>query len=249
MPIWRKLHVKTTDSLDVNDMPDDFTRLMWVLMPLKLCREGRGIDMPEWIKSQLFPLRSDISLEQVESAMCWYQERRMIARYKAQGRPYFRIKSWHKYQGKTTREADSPYPAPKEEDIDKDIDVDIDASRKTYSRVSHGLVTTKEEKLKLIPLAVHVGGDCREEFEEVWERYQYYKAESGEPLAKTSANSLFAKFYQWGPVSSMEALETAMYKTWKGPVEPKGQSPNGQQEPAGFAPGREILKEIHNVNT
>ena len=32
MPQWRKLHVRTIDSVDVNDMPDDFTRLLWVLL-------------------------------------------------------------------------------------------------------------------------------------------------------------------------------------------------------------------------
>ena len=61
MPRYRKLHVKTVESLDINDMPDDFTRLMWVLLPLGLCREGRGIDNPAWIKSKLFPMRLDVS--------------------------------------------------------------------------------------------------------------------------------------------------------------------------------------------
>ena len=184
MPIWRKLHVKTTDSMDVNDMPDDFTRLMWVLLPLKLCREGRGIDMPEWIKSQLFPLRSDISLEQVESSMCWYQDRRMIARYKAKGRPYFRIKSWHDYQGTTTREAKSPYPAPKEEDIDKDIDVDIDASRKTYSRPTHDLLTTSENQRKIPPLPDYL---TTPEFMNAWGEWRQHQLEGGKEITWATA--------------------------------------------------------------
>jgi len=49
MPQWRKFYVKTVDSLDINDMPDDFTRLLWILLPLGLDCEGRGIDNPAWI--------------------------------------------------------------------------------------------------------------------------------------------------------------------------------------------------------
>ena len=143
MPTWRKFHVKTTDSLDLHDMPDDFTRLMWCLLPLKSCRHGRGIDLPQWIAAQLFPLRSDVTLEQVESAMRWFQGRGMVKRYGVNGRPYYQITSWHTYQGKTDREAPSPYPAPQDEDSKVDIDIDVDASRKTNSGASQELVKTK----------------------------------------------------------------------------------------------------------
>jgi hypothetical protein len=117
MPRYRKLHVKTTESLDINDMPDDFTRLMWVLMPLGLCREGRGIDNPAWLKSKLFPLRSetDVTREMICSAMAWYEQRGMIRRYVVNGRPYFQVPTFHTYQGNTTREAETNYPPPPEE--------------------------------------------------------------------------------------------------------------------------------------
>jgi len=69
MPRYRKLHVKTLESLDMNDMPDDFTRLMWVLLPLALCREGRGVHHAAWLKSKLFPLRFDVTEEMVEASI------------------------------------------------------------------------------------------------------------------------------------------------------------------------------------
>lgn len=131
MPQWRKLHTKTVESLDVNDMPDDFTRLMWVLLPLKLCREGRGLDMATWIKSQVFPLRSDVTLEMIECAMDWFEGRGMVERYVVDGRPYFQIANWEKYQGNTSREAESPYPPP------------TDAERENESRPTHELVASK----------------------------------------------------------------------------------------------------------
>ena len=112
MPKYRKLYVKVVESLDVQDMPDDFTRLLWVFLPLGLCQEGRGIDNAGWVKSKLFPLRLDVTLEMIEAAMDWLDERQMIHRYSVDGRDYFCIpnETWHRYQGNTTREAVSEYP-------------------------------------------------------------------------------------------------------------------------------------------
>ena len=115
MPRYRKLYVKTTESLDINDMPDDFTRLMWVLMPLGLCQEGRGIDNAAWIKSKLFPLRIDVTQEMISTAMDWYEQRGMVRRYQINGRPYFCVPTFRTYQGDTSREADTNYPPPPEE--------------------------------------------------------------------------------------------------------------------------------------
>jgi hypothetical protein len=69
MPRWRKLHTKTVDSFDFNDMPDDFTRLLWTLLPLGLDRSGRGIDNSAWVRSKIFPLREDVEAADVAAAM------------------------------------------------------------------------------------------------------------------------------------------------------------------------------------
>lgn len=109
MPKYRKLHVKVTESLDVNDMPDDFTRLLWVLLPLALCRDGRGIDNAAWIKAKIFPLREDLNGE-IDAAMDWYDSHNMIIRYQVDGRRYFCLPKFHLYQGNTSKEAESNYP-------------------------------------------------------------------------------------------------------------------------------------------
>ena len=110
MPQWRKLWVKSTESLDINDMPDDFHRLLWLMLPLIACREGRGIDNAAWIKAKSMPLRVDVYQEQVEAAMCWYAERRMLTRYEVAGRRYYQLHNWVKHQGDTKKEAASNYP-------------------------------------------------------------------------------------------------------------------------------------------
>lgn len=117
MPQWRKLWTKTTESLDINDMPDDFHRYLWLMLPLITCREGRGIDNPDWIKAKALPLRSDVSSNHVAKAMDWYCKHGMLVRYEADGRRYFAIQNWGKYQGDTTREAPSNYPEPPTEQL------------------------------------------------------------------------------------------------------------------------------------
>lgn len=112
MPRWRKLHVKTRQSLDINEMPDDFVRLLWVLMPLGLDREGRGLDNVSWVKAQLVPLRTDVTLEMVSAALDWYESKGMIVRYAVNGRGYFYTPTFGHYQGDTSREAKSEFPAP-----------------------------------------------------------------------------------------------------------------------------------------
>lgn len=97
MPQWRKLHTKITESLDVAEMPDDFTRLLWVLLPTQLCREGRGVDNPSWVRARVFPLREDVTLAMVSAAMDWYESRGMIVRYQVAGRGYFYLPNYADY--------------------------------------------------------------------------------------------------------------------------------------------------------
>jgi hypothetical protein len=115
MPQWRKLHVKATESLDINDMPDDFTRLLWVMLPLGLDCEGRGMDNPSWIKAKIMPLRMDVTHEMIECAMAWYENRDMIQRYEVNDRKYFLARAFKIYQGNTAREAPSSFPPPPRE--------------------------------------------------------------------------------------------------------------------------------------
>jgi len=114
MPRYRKLYVKVTESLDVQAMPDDFTRLTWVLLPLCLDSAGRGLDNAAWLKSRLYPLRLDVTPKMLARALDWFAERGMIVRYQVAGRAYLHAPTFHKYQGDTSKEAASEYPAPPE---------------------------------------------------------------------------------------------------------------------------------------
>ena len=132
MPQWRKLWTKTTESLDVNDMPDDFTRLLWVLLPLALDREGRILDSVALIRSRTMPLRDDVSSDMIAAAIEWYVSREMLVRYAVDGRTYLCVPAgrWKRYQGDTSREADSNHPGPEDGEV------------VTNSRPAHDQITT-----------------------------------------------------------------------------------------------------------
>jgi hypothetical protein len=112
MPQWRKLHCKIVESVDLDEMPDDLTRLLWVLLPTQLCSQGRGQDNPAWIRSRVFPLRTDVTIEMIDDAMGCFAQLGMILRYQVAGRRYFQLVNWLKYQGNTSRESESDYPPP-----------------------------------------------------------------------------------------------------------------------------------------
>lgn len=128
MPQWRKLYTKSLDSIDINNMPNDFTRLMWLLLPLGLDREGRGLNNTTWIKSKIFPLREDVTQEMISDVLSWLQERDMIRCYSSEGRPYFYVVNWSKYQGDCSREKGSEIPEP---------------VLTTNSRLTHDLLTER----------------------------------------------------------------------------------------------------------
>lgn len=180
MPQWRKLHTKTIDSYDMNAMPGDFARLLWVLLPLKLDSRGRGLDNAAWVRSNIFPLREDVTVEMVAGVMDWLAERGMIERYEVAGRRYFHVPTWEKYQGNTAREAESELPPPPalrptqelvvsnsgvsqelvtsnsrldvDADVDGEVDAEVDANADADAARAAATTTTTDVRLNAYQL-------------------------------------------------------------------------------------------------
>jgi hypothetical protein len=112
MPKYRKLHLKVIDSFDFNSMPDDFTRVSWILLTLIADSEGRGIDNPAWLRSKLYPMRPDVELSSINKVMDWLTKQKMIIRYSVNCKNYFYIPTFKNYQSGTEKEAASVLPAP-----------------------------------------------------------------------------------------------------------------------------------------
>ena len=119
MPKFRSIHTKIRQSFDFNDMPDDFTRLLWVLLPLGLDCQGRGIYDGDWIKSNIFPLRKNVTTKQIMKAMQWFYSRKddttnlgMVEVYEVNGHLYFYVPKFKEYQRGFDKESPSVLPDP-----------------------------------------------------------------------------------------------------------------------------------------
>ncbi len=111
-PKYRQIPTKTPESFDFNDIPSDFGRMFWLMLPIALDSEGRGIDNIQWLRSKLFPIREDDVTEQICSTMDWLATKGMIVRYQVDGRKYFYSLNFKTYQTGTDKEAASFLPAP-----------------------------------------------------------------------------------------------------------------------------------------
>jgi len=112
MPTYRKLHTKILDSYDFSEMPNDFTRVFWMLLIVTLDSEGRAINNPAWLRSRMFPLRDDVTNEKITDSIDWLSCRSMVVLYEVNGRSYFYVPNFKKYQSGTEKEAKSVLPAP-----------------------------------------------------------------------------------------------------------------------------------------
>jgi hypothetical protein len=222
MPKYRKLHTKITESLDMNDMPTDFARLTWALLPLALCREGRGLYNMSWIKSKIHPLRTDIKEKDMQEAFDWYQERGMIVVYHVRGRDYFNIPTWHEYQGETTREADSIYPSPEEAETTQEL-------RKSRSNQS------SVKRVLNLPVNIESESTCESnkngtkkndplipeeldtpEFRGVWKEWTKHRKEIKKPLTPTTIKSQLKKLSKYTDVVAAAMLEQSIEHGWQG---------------------------------
>ena len=218
MPQWRKLHIKTVESWTMNEMPDDFHRLLWLLLPLITCREGRGQFNPDWIKAKTMPLRSDITSEDVENAMNHFWSVGIIIKYIVNDRCYFVITNWHKHQGNTAKEAESIYPTPEEEqfvpypkvsqeEVESDAStewmqngcrMDADAEEiNTYGDEKTSPRETEKPKRK-----TSVKNQTRKDLE------QHFSDLTGLPVPKTNTQKQRASAgtLWWGPIREMAEL-------------------------------------------
>lgn len=150
MPTYRKLHTSVLTSRDLDALPDDTTRLAWLLLPLVLDKEGRAIDHATLLRNQLFPMREDIDTAQVAAMLDCWADLGLIVRYEIDGRGYFYVPSFNDEQGQRPKETASVLPPPPVEtgsaaghdpvitrsapdvDVDVDVDVDLDKQRATF---------------------------------------------------------------------------------------------------------------------
>jgi len=235
MPQWRKLHTKTVESLDINDMPDDFTRLTWVLLPLCCCRDGRGMFHAAWLKSNIYPLRDDVTPEMILGAMQFFADFGMIELYRVGRREYFQICQWFHYQGNTDKEAISPYPglesgklisksivSPElvqsksgvsQTDVEKHLSASDSASASDSKKAP-------QKKSAPAPMTIP---DCLNTpaFTVAWSDFTEHRKEIKSPMTPRAANMQLKTLAAYTPDVAVAMIEQTIANGWKGVFELK----------------------------
>jgi DnaD/phage-associated family protein len=200
MPKYRQLHTKIIDSFDFNDMPNDTVRLIWVLLPLILDCEGRGIDSASWVNKKMFPLRKDISDQTISEAFDWLVEKEMVVLYSVKNHNYFYVPTFKEYQRGTEKEAKSVLPAPVVCSSIKD------ETSQELVKSSSGVGQ------ELVPLAASASASVFEYVnaseKEKPNVFRTYETEIG-PLTKGIADDLVEDEKEYSPEWVVEALKEA----------------------------------------
>lgn len=100
-------------SDDIIDLPDDFTRLLFIGLWNYADDEGRGRDRAALIVAALFPLREDITAAHVEVGMTNLACAGLITRYIVEDRWYFVVAKWGQHQ-RISHPSGSILPSPED---------------------------------------------------------------------------------------------------------------------------------------
>ena len=119
----RMISKDTAGDKKFNDMPDDTCRVAWLLLITQTDREGRVPGDPAYVRSLVFPRRTDVSAEQMERYIQWWSDNQMIVWYETKGDKYICFLNFDKNQLglRKDREPESVIPAPPSGEHPEDI--------------------------------------------------------------------------------------------------------------------------------
>lgn len=221
MPKYRQLHTKIVDSYDFNDMPDDFTRVFWILLTVTVDSEGRALDNSSWLRSRMFPLRENMDTKPIDKAMDWLSHRRMIIRYSSNGRNYFYIPTFKSYQSGTEKEAKSVLPEPPEllQSYSKPTTELVDSLSASiqYNTNTDAKANTKAKSNGAdAPDVVFPESLNCDAFKAAWSDWEKYKAEAKQKLTPTAKKLQLKKLSLYAPETAIEMIMESIEHNWKG---------------------------------
>jgi len=115
----RMLNKKICRDLDVHNLSDDTCRLLFSWLIAHLDKEGRTYGDPTIVKSNVFPRRTDLSIETIENYIIELDYACLIFRYENNGDLYIWFPGFDENQVglRKDREPDSEIPPPTNEQL------------------------------------------------------------------------------------------------------------------------------------
>lgn len=174
---------------------DDFS---WRLLVSLICLAddyGRGRANPAIIKGQAFPLRDNVTKEQIEESLKEIQKSGTIIVYQVEGAKYYYFPKWEKHQ--TIRAKTSRYPDPANAEICEQMQTDEIICKQV-----------KADAPEIQYNTIQIQSNTNTHFDEFWEAYP-------RKVAKKDAEKAFAKI-KVDMAALMAALEKQKNsKQWK----------------------------------
>ena len=121
MPRGRFISKEISFDKTVNELSCFESMLAFTWLIPHLDREGRIYGDPAVVRSTIFPRRSDITIEQMESFIQEWHDNALIIWYEVDGDKYIWFPNFEKHQVglNKSREAESTIPAPSEQDMEQ----------------------------------------------------------------------------------------------------------------------------------
>lgn len=237
MPKYRLLHTKIIDSFDFNEMPNDFARVVWMLLIVIVDSSGRAIDNPAWLRSKMFPMRQDVQLKPISEAIDWFASRGMIVKYEHDGKKYFYIPTFKDHQVHTEREAPSVLPSPENSTITNSgvTQDEVRSKSGTSVVVVESVVESVKEE---IPEKLNTPG-----FVEMWSRWVEYRREIKNKLTPSTIKSQLKMLEKFGPDIGAKMLDQSITNSWRGIFELKSNG-NGSKQQTRHEKNMAVLKEF-----
>jgi hypothetical protein len=218
MPKYRQLHTKILDSYDFAEMPDDFTRLFWILLIVVVDSEGRAMDNAEWLRSRVFPLRSDVQSKNIDKAMSWLSDRGMIIRYIVDGRNYFYIDKFKEYQSGTDKEGKSYLPSP--DKVRSNGGVTTELPRPPVSvNESESVSVNESGKKEILNFPDNLNTD---NFKDIWNRWLIFRCEIKHKITPSIQQAQFKMLSKYSEPVAIRMIENSITNGWQGLFEIKG---------------------------
>jgi hypothetical protein len=224
MPKYRQLHTKIVDSYDFNDMPDDFTRVFWLLLTVTSDSEGRSIDNPSWLRSKMFPMREDVKAAQINNAVEWLAKRGMIVRYQVSGHNYFYIPTFKSYQSGSEKEGKSVLPEPPDElptyseptpeelpTYSASIQYNADTDTKTNTKAAGANA----------PVIVFPDNLSCDTFKAAWAEWETFRTETKHKLTPTTRKKQLAILAPYPLETAIAVIDKSITNGWQGLFPPE----------------------------
>jgi hypothetical protein len=214
-----------TDSEPINELSAQ-AEVFYVRLIMKADDFGLFHANPKLLRSLLFPLKDGIRETDISRWLAECEKAGLIRPYTVDEKSYLEIVKF----GQRLQQKRSKFPLPPQINSESQLKTVENGNKppeeSRISSLSHlDSETTSESyaeaEMNALPFP-------SEKFKKAWERWIEYRKSIKKPINVLSVRPQFNKFMEWGESLSIELIDNAIMRQWKGIIRPDDWgNPNG----------------------